>query len=348
MYKLIVRPILFCFDPELVHNITFKLIKFFHFIPGFGSLMRLFFLSHNEALKKDVLGIRFSNPVGLAAGFDKNAKLFSELSNFGFGFIEIGTVTPKAQPGNPKKRVFRITQDNGIINRLGINNDGAEAIINRLKNNKSIIIGGNIGKNTSTPNDKAVEDYLYNFTLLHPYVDYFVVNVSCPNVKEFTQLQDKKFLLDLSKKMESINTSNAKRKPVLLKISPELNSDQLDEIIEIINTSSFDGVVATNTTTSRINLKTNDAKIKAIGNGGLSGKPLKETSNSVIQYLSTKSKKSFPIIGVGGIHTAEDAIEKLRAGADLVQLYTGFVYEGPSLIRKINKLILKNQNISTN
>ena len=348
MYKLIVRPILFCFDPELVHNITFKLIKFFHFIPGFGFLMRFFFLSHNEALKKDILGIRFSNPVGLAAGFDKNAKLFSELSNFGFGFIEIGTVTPKAQPGNPKKRVFRITQDNGIINRLGINNDGAEAIINRLKINKSIIIGGNIGKNTSTPNDKAVEDYLYNFTLLHPYVDYFVVNVSCPNVKEFTQLQDKKFLLDLSKKMESINTSNAKRKPVLLKISPELNSDQLDEIIEIINTSSFDGVVATNTTTSRTNLKTNDAKIKAIGNGGLSGKPLKETSNSVIQYLSTKSNKSFPIIGVGGIHTAEDAIEKLRAGADLVQLYTGFVYEGPSLIRKINKLILKNQNISTN
>ena len=231
---------------------------------------------------------------------------------------------------------------------MGINNDGAEAIINRLKNNKSIIIGGNIGKNTATPNDKAVEDYLYNFTLLHPYVDYFVVNVSCPNVKEFTQLQDKKFLLDLSKKMESINTSNAKRKPVLLKISPELNSDQLDEIIEIINTSSFDGVVATNTTTSRINLKTNNAKIKAIGNGGLSGKPLKETSNSVIQYLSTKSKKSFPIIGVGGIHTAEDAIEKLRAGADLVQLYTGFVFEGPSLIKKINKLILKNQNISTN
>ena len=348
MYKLIVRPILFCFDPELVHNITFKLIKFFHFIPGFGLLMRFFFLSHNEALKKDVLGIRFSNPVGLAAGFDKNAKLFSELSNFGFGFIEIGTVTPKAQPGNPKKRVFRITQDNGIINRLGINNDGVEAIINRLKNNKSIIIGGNIGKNTTTPNDKAVEDYLYNFTHLHPYVDYFVVNVSCPNVKEFTQLQDKKFLLDLSKKMEIINTSNAKRKPVLLKISPELNSDQLDEIIEIINTSSFDGVVATNTTTSRTNLKTNDAKIKAIGNGGLSGKPLKETSNSVIQYLSTKSNKSFPIIGVGGIHTAEDAIEKLRAGADLVQLYTGFVYEGPSLIRKINKLILKNQNISTN
>ena len=310
--------------------------------------MRIFFLSDNEALKKDVLGIRFSNPVGLAAGFDKNAKLFSELSNFGFGFIEIGTVTPKAQPGNPKKRVFRITQDNGIINRLGINNDGVEAIINRLKNNKSIIIGGNIGKNTTTPNDKAVEDYLYNFTHLHPYVDYFVVNVSCPNVKEFTQLQDKKFLLDLSKKMETINSSNAKRKPVLLKISPELNSDQLDEIIEIINTSSFDGVVATNTTTSRTNLKTNDAKIKAIGNGGLSGKPLKETSNSVIQYLSTKSNKSFPIIGVGGIHTAEDAIEKLRAGADLVQLYTGFVYEGPSLIRKINKLILKNQNISTN
>ena len=348
MYKSIVRPILFCFDPELVHNITFKLIKFFHFIPGFGSLMRFFFQLQNEDLKKDVLGIRFSNPVGLAAGFDKNAKLFSELSNFGFGFIEIGTVTPKAQPGNPKKRVFRITQDNGIINRLGINNDGAEAIINRLKNNTSIIIGGNIGKNTTTSNDKAVEDYLYNFTHLHPHVDYFVVNVSCPNVKEFTQLQDKKFLLDLSKKMEIINTSNAKRKPVLLKISPELNSDQLDEIIEIINTSSFDGVVATNTTTSRTNLKTNDAKIKAIGSGGLSGKPLKETSNSVIQYLSTKSKKSFPIIGVGGIHTAEDAIEKLRAGADLVQLYTGFVYEGPSLIKKINKLILKNQNISTN
>ena len=342
MYKLLLRPILFCFDPERVHNVTFKLIKFLHFIPGIGLLIKSIYVNKNKGLEKNILGINFPNPIGLAAGFDKNAKLYKELSNFGFGFIEIGTVTPNAQPGNAKKRVFRITQDSGIINRMGINNEGAISTIKRLKKNKSVIIGGNIGKNTTTPNENALKDYIYNFNELHPYVNYFVVNVSCPNVKEFTQLQDKKFLLELATKLEKINASKKKRKPILLKISPELNNDQLDEIIEIISISAFDGVVATNTTTLRNNLKTTSSKINAIGNGGLSGKPLKQSSTYVIRYLSEKSNQSFPIIGVGGIHSAEDAIEKLNAGADLIQLYTGFIYEGPVLLQKINKLIIEN------
>ena len=341
MYKYILRPILFCFDPEKVHHFTFSAIKFIHLIPGISSLTKNLYSSKDQKLERTVFGVKFPNPVGLAAGFDKNAKLFNQLSNFGFGFIEIGTVTPKSQPGNPKKRVFRIPADKGLINRMGINNDGATTTLTRLKKNKHIIIGGNIGKNTSTPNKDAIADYLFNFNTLHDHVDYFVVNVSCPNVTSFTQLQDKDFLVDLATKMEEINSNKDKRKPILLKIAPNLNTKQLDEIIELINSSGFDGVVATNTSTSRDNLNTSNEKIKAIGNGGLSGKPLTSSSTKVIKYLAQKSNKSFPIIGVGGIHSVEDAMEKINAGADLIQLYTGFIYEGPGLIKKINKQLLK-------
>lgn len=340
MYKLIVRPLLFCFDPEKVHHVTFFLIKLIHTIPGISTLIRKIYVSKNKKLEKTILGIKFPNTVGLAAGFDKNAKLFNQLSSFGFGFIEIGTITPEAQPGNPKKRIFRITKDKGIINRMGINNDGVLATIKRLRENKNTIIGGNIGKNTATPNNEALADYVRNFNELHPFVDYFVINVSCPNVTAFTQLQDKDFLLKLSKSLSEINNKKENRKPILLKISPDLNATQLDEIIELIDTSELDGVVATNTTTSRENLTTSTQKINAIGNGGLSGKPLTESSTAVIKYLSEKSNKSFPIIGVGGIHSVDDAMEKINAGADLIQLYTGFIYEGPKLIKRINKAIL--------
>ena len=342
MYKKIVRPLLFCFDPERVHHLTFFLIRIINKIPGVSSLIRNSYLIENKKLERTILGIKFPNPIGLAAGFDKNAKLFNQLSNFGFGFIEIGTITPNPQPGNPKKRIFRLPKDKGIINRMGINNEGVSATINRLKKNKRTIIGGNIGKNTTTPNNEALADYVRNFKELHPYVDYFVINVSCPNVTAFTQLQDKDFLIKLSDALAKINNDTKKRKPILLKISPDLNSTQLDEIVEIINSTALDGVVATNTTTSRENLTTIDEKVKAIGNGGLSGKPLSKSSTEVIKYLSMKSNKSFPIIGVGGIHSVKDAMEKINAGADLIQLYTGFIYEGPALIKKINSKIIQS------
>ncbi len=286
--------------------------------------------------------MKFKNPVGLAAGFDKNAILYNELANFGFGFIEIGTVTPKPQDGNPKKRIFRLTEDEGLINRMGFNNLGAEDAIQRLKNRKTnIIIGGNIGKNTATSNDDALADYIFNFNTLHDYVDYFVVNVSCPNVKDLTKLQDTPFLLNLLGDLKHINTTKDKPKPILLKIAPDLNNSQLDEVIEIVAETKIDGVIATNTTTSREHLKTNKKRIEEIANGGLSGKPVNARSTEVIRYLSEKSNKAFPIIGVGGIHTPQDAIDKLEAGADLVQVYTGFIYEGPSLMKRINKKIVE-------
>ena len=345
MYKLIIRPILFCFDPEKVHYFSFSLIKWMHYIPGLSSLLKAIYQNNHPQLKREVFGISFPNPVGLAAGFDKEAKLFDELSSFGFGFIEVGTVTPKAQPGNPKKRVFRLKKDTAIINRMGINNHGVEATVKNLKNRKGkVIIGGNIGKNTVTPNENALADYTANFKALHPHVDYFVINVSCPNVNTFTKLQDRDFLIELSNQMNALNNQQKVQKPILLKIAPDLNNEQLDEIIEIVNSTNLAGVVATNTTTSRSELKTDEKLVEKIGNGGLSGQPLKNRSTEVIRYLAQKSKKSFPIIGVGGIHSAADAMEKLEAGADLVQIYTGFIYEGPSLIKKINQKILSKNN----
>ncbi len=341
MYK-IVRFFLFLFNPEFIHHILFKLIRFGAMIPGKMWAWRLMFKVSNSRLEREVFGLTFENPVGLAAGFDKDAKLFDELASFGFGFVEIGTVTPLPQEGNPKPRLFRLKEDSGIINRMGFNNQGLEAVVARLRRKKSnIIIGGNIGKNKETPNDKAVEDYEICFEKLFPYVDYFVVNVSSPNTPGLRDLQEKGPLNVLLNRLQELNSQKEKRKPILLKIAPDLTNEQLDDIIEIVADTKIDGVVATNTTIDRSGLKTDKTKVQAIGSGGLSGQPVKARSTKVIEYLSVKSNKAFPIIGVGGIHSAEDALEKLDAGATLVQMYTGFIYEGPSLIKRINKAILK-------
>ena len=283
----------------------------------------------------------------MAAGFDKNAVLFNELADFGFGFVEIGTLTPKGQEGNPKQRLFRLKDDQGLINRMGFNNDGVAAAIAHLKKNKKkLIIGGNIGKNTGIPLEQYTQDYCDTFYELHPYVDYFVLNVSCPNVGSHAKLQDKDYLLELIGAVQKINAEKPVQKPILLKIAPDLNSHQLDEIIELVAETQIDGVIASNTSTNREGLKTPKDQLETIGNGGLSGLPIKERSTATIQYLAAQSNKAFPIIGVGGIHTAKDALEKIDAGADLVQLYTGFVYEGPRLIKEINKALLNRESAS--
>ena len=342
MYKLIIRPILFLFDPEKVHYFIFSLIRFLCKIPFIPSVFRKLYQVNDKKLARNLFGLHFANPVGLAAGFDKNAVLYNELANFGFGFIEIGTVTPQGQVGNPKKRLFRLKDDQGIINRMGFNNDGVEAAIKNLKKNKhKVIIGGNIGKNTATKLEDYTQDYLEVFRELHPFVDYFVLNVSCPNVGSHAKLNDKKYLLELITECQSQNNLFQIKKPILLKIAPDLNTTQLDEIIALVAETKIDGVIASNTSTTRDNLKVSRERLKEIGNGGVSGQPIKNQSTKVIKYLADTSNKSFPIIGVGGIHSAEDALEKLNAGADLVQIYTGFIYEGPSLIKKINKALLK-------
>lgn len=344
MYKRFIRPLFFIFDPEKIHHVTFALIKTVSRIPGIPSIFRSLYQVNDKRLERKVFGLTFKNPVGLAAGFDKNAVLYNELANFGFGFIEIGTVTPKAQTGNPKKRLFRLIEDNSIINRMGFNNKGVEAAIEQLKKNKGqVLIGGNIGKNTDTLPDKVIEDYKTAFKELHPYVDYFVVNVSCPNVGTFAKLQDKDYLLKLLNELQKINNEFPIQKPILLKIAPDLNNIQLDEVIELVSETKIAGVVASNTSIHREGLKASAAQLAAIGNGGLSGKPIKDRSTQVIKYLAVKSNKAFPIIGVGGIHSPEDALEKINAGADLVQIYTGFIYEGPALVKRINKAILETR-----
>ena len=332
MYKSIIRPLLFKFDPEEVHYFTFSILKNLPF------LAKIFLPKPivDKRLEREVFGLKFKNPVGLAAGFDKDAKMFNELSDLGFGFVEIGTLTPKAQDRNPKKRLFRLKEDAAIINRMGFNNGGVDAAVERLRKNKDVLIGGNIGKNKVTPNENAVEDYIICFEKLFPVVDYFVVNVSSPNTPNLRELQDKEPLTKLLSTLQELNLTKKKPKPILLKIAPDLTDEQLLDIIEIVNNTKIAGVIATNTTISRDGL-TSENKVEV---GGLSGKPLTKRSTEVIRFLSEKSNKSFPIIGVGGIHTADDAIEKLNAGASLVQLYTGFIYEGPQLIKDINKKLL--------
>ena len=342
MYKLFIRRFLFLFDPEKIHYVTFSLIRFLCKVPFFSAIFRAMYLIEDKRLERNLFGITFKNPVGLAAGFDKNAVLYNELANFGFGFIEIGTVTPKGQEGNPKKRLFRLKDDLGIINRMGFNNDGLETAIVQLKKNKGkLVIGGNIGKNTQTSPQNYTNDYEECFKGLHPYVDYFVLNVSCPNVGSHEKLNDKEYLLELISSIQNLNLLEPTQKPILLKIAPDLNNNQLDEIIEIVAETKIDGIIASNTSTSRSGLKASKKHLQEIGNGGLSGLPIKEKSTRVIKYLKDTSNKAFPIIGVGGIHSAEDALEKIEAGADLVQIYTGFIYEGPGLIKQINKALLK-------
>lgn len=338
MYKFLIRPILFNFDPEKVHYFTFRLIKFLNKIPGTKSILKNIYQINHPKLETEVFGLKFKNPVGLAAGFDKDAKLFQELSNFGFGFIEIGTLTPKPQEGNPKKRLFRLKEDQAIINRMGFNNGGVDEAVIRLQKNKGVLIGGNIGKNKLTPNKDAVSDYIYCFNALYDVVDYFVVNVSSPNTPGLRELQDKEPLMALLKTLQTLNQTKPKEKPILLKIAPDLSNEQLLDIIDIVQNSQIAGVIATNTTIERTNLKSNNQNEI----GGLSGKPLSKRSTEVIKFLSKHSNKAFPIIGVGGIHSKQDALDKLEAGASLVQLYTGFVYQGPGLVKEINKAIIEN------
>lgn len=343
MYKLLIRPILFLLDPEKVHYLSFSAISILSKI-GFSGFFRNCYGMEDKRLEREVFGLKFKNPVGLAAGFDKNAKLYNELSDFGFGFIEIGTLTPKPQSGNPKKRLFRLKADKAIINRMGFNNEGVLEAVKNLQKKHRVLIGGNIGKNKVTPNAEAINDYMICFEALFDHVDYFVVNVSSPNTPGLRELQDKEPLTALlravkQKNTEVSNEKSVKEKPILLKIAPDLNEDQLLDIISIVTESKIDGIIATNTTIAREDLKSDTAITSETG--GLSGKPLTTRSTEVIRFLSEKSNKAFPIIGVGGIHSAKDALEKLEAGADLVQLWTGFVYEGPALIKKINKAILK-------
>ena len=345
-YKVILRPLLFCFDPERVHYFTFSVLRFINKTPLVSTIFNSFYQFEDKRLEREVFGLKFKNPVGLAAGFDKDATLYKELSNLGFGFIEIGTLTPKPQDGNPKKRLFRLKSDSAIINRMGFNNGGVLEAVERLKkNNGQVLIGGNIGKNKVTPNENATDDYVICFNALYDLVDYFVVNVSSPNTPNLRELQEKEPLTKLLQTLQDLNDQKAvtlslsNGKPILLKIAPDLTDEQLVDIIDIVNETNIAGVIATNTTISRDGL-TSENKVET---GGLSGKPLTKRSTEVIRFLAEKSNHAFPIIGVGGIHSAEDAIEKLNAGASLVQLYTGFIYEGPQLIAAINKKILKTQ-----
>jgi dihydroorotate dehydrogenase len=346
MYKSVIRPLLFRFDPEKVHHFTFSSIRFLQTVPGVSALFRSAYKVEDKSLEREVFGLKFKNPVGLAAGLDKDAKLYKELANCGFGFIEIGTLTPKPQEGNPKTRVFRLREDSAIINRMGFNNGGVQAAVKRLKANPvgkgHVLIGGNIGKNKDTPNDNAISDYEICFDELYDYVDYFVVNVSSPNTPNLRELQDKEPLTKLLSTLQAKNNGKPKAKPMLLKIAPDLTDGQLLDIIAIVKETAIAGVIATNTTISRDGLQSENR----YQNGGLSGKPLSKRSTEVIRFLSEKSGKAFPIIGVGGIHSPEDALEKLKAGASLIQLYTGFIYEGPGLVRKINERLLSESQKS--
>lgn len=340
MYKLFIRPFLFSLDPEKAHHFTFKYLKFIHKIPLVPLLIRKIYNVEHPSLHREVFGLHFKNPIGLAAGLDKDAKLYKELANLGFGFIEIGTITPKPQLGNPKKRLFRLIEDQGIINRMGFNNEGVEAAVKRLKKNTNVLIGGNIGKNKTTPNEEAVNDYLICFEQLFNYVDYFVVNVSSPNTPNLRTLQEKEPLKQLLSTLQNTNLIHKNPKPILLKIAPDLTDEQLSDIIEIVQETHIAGVIATNTTIGREGLVSDNQK----ETGGLSGKPLKSRSTEVIRFLSEKSNHAFPIIGVGGIFSEIDALEKLEAGASLIQLYTGFIYEGAGLIKRINKRLIANSN----
>ena len=343
MYK-IIRWFLFKLNTESAHHFTFFILNIIFKIPGIGWIFRENFVLNDNRLGVDLFGLHFKNRVGLAAGFDKDAKLYQQLSNFGFGFIEIGTVTPLAQPGNEKPRMFRLPKDNALLNRMGFNNQGVVAAAKRLKEKKAtVIIGGNIGKNKNTSNEDAVHDYLTCFETLYDVVDYFVVNVSSPNTPNLRDLQDKEPLTKLLMNLVELNNKKIKPKPILLKIAPDLTNSQLDDIIEIVDTTKIHGVIATNTTIDRNLLQNEREYALTLGLGGLSGKPLTKRSTEVIQYLHDQSKGAFPIIGVGGIHCADDAMEKIKAGASLVQLYTGFIYEGPSLIKQINYQLLREK-----
>ncbi|SEL12126.1 quinone-dependent dihydroorotate dehydrogenase [Parapedobacter koreensis] len=339
MYKL-VKPFLFSLDPESAHRLVSGGLRSVSKLWGSKRLLKSIYGYHHPALEREVFGLKFKNPVGLAAGFDKNAEYVEEMAALGFGFIEIGTVTPRPQPGNDKPRLFRLVEDQALINRMGFNNQGVDVAATRLrhlKNRQHIIIGGNIGKNKTTPNEEAVSDYIKCFDALFDVVDYFVVNVSSPNTPGLRALQDKEPLTHILNTLQQRNLKGGVAKPLLLKIAPDLTDLQLDDIITIVQDTGIAGVIATNTTIDRHGLR--DEQRWRAEMGGLSGLPLARRATEVIRYLATKSNHAFPIVGVGGIHSPQDALEKLEAGASLVQLYTGFIYEGPGLIKRICKKI---------
>ncbi|MCB2378907.1 quinone-dependent dihydroorotate dehydrogenase [Hymenobacter sp. BT635] len=344
MYKALLKPLLFQLDAEQAHHFVFDNLRRSCRLPGTKALLRSLYDFVHPGLEREVFGLKFRNPVGLAAGFDKNAELTDELATMGFGFVEIGTVTPRAQPGNPTPRLFRLPQDEALINRMGFNNEGAAAAAQRLRRRHStIIIGGNIGKNKDTPNEQAAADYVASFETLFDTVDYFVVNVSSPNTPNLRQLQEKEPLIRLLQQVQERNLAKPKPKPLLLKIAPDLTDGQLDDILTIAAETRLSGLVATNTTIARDGLNTDPGQLAAVGAGGLSGRPLRQRSTDVIRYLHRHSAGGLPIIGVGGIGSAADALEKLAAGASLVQLYTGFIYEGPALVKRINQAVVAAQ-----
>lgn len=342
MYRLLIRRILFSFPAETAHAITFKLLHILRFIPFSKSIIRAIYRVRDKEgdLRRDVFGLTFRNPIGLAAGLDKNGEFYNDLGNFGFSFVEIGSLTPEPQPGNPKPRVFRLIEDNAIINRMGINNKGVKYTVAQLqKRIPNVIIGGNIAKASTTPNSEAYKDYERAFSLLYDYVDYFTINVSCPNVKDLTVLQDIGYLSEIMDHLLTLRRYYDDYRPILLKISPDIPYDHVDRIVELALSSGLDGIIATNTTNSRDGLKADPEKVKAIGNGGLSGLPLYEKSLAMIRHINSKTGGILPIIGVGGIMTPEQAKEMLDAGASLIQIYTGFIYNGPGIVRKILKYL---------
>lgn len=339
MYKSVIRPILFLMSPERVHGVTAWVLRAAGKL-GLRGVIASVFTYRDKSLERDVFGVRFRNPVGLAAGFDKDGRLYRDLGAFGFGFIEVGTVTPQPQPGNPRPRLFRLKQDRALINRMGFNNNGVEAMVRNLRRrNKGLVIGGNLGKNTITPNEQAPADYLRMFRSLYQYVDYFVINVSCPNVKDVTALQNTANLMAILDPLFDFRRGQNEYRPILVKISPDLPRDHVDDIVKVLIDTQLDGLVAVNTTTTREGLATPESKVAAMGAGGLSGAPLTERSIEMVRYLHEKTEGRYPIIGVGGIMTPEDAQRMLDAGASLVQVYTGFIYEGPSFVKRICRQI---------
>lgn len=348
MYKQIIRPILFQLSPETIHRIVIVALRTIHYIPGARILLKSLFSVRHSSLEREVFGIRFRNPIGIAAGFDKDAEVYKELLSLGFGFTEVGTVTPKPQPGNPRPRLFRLPKDLALINRMGFNNHGMENAVRNLRYRKPHqIIGGNLGKNTLTPNEAAPADYLRLFRALYEYVDYFVINVSCPNVANLTCLQDKDNLKEILRGLIEFRRGQNQYRPILLKISPDLSIPQIDDMISVLVESGLDGIVATNTTTHRDGLQTDPEIVASIGKGGLSGAPLTKRSIEVVRYIHKKTQGRFPIIGVGGIMTEEDAVAMLQAGASLIQVYTGFIYNGPSFVKRICKRLRKEAETET-
>ncbi|MCK9304451.1 MAG: quinone-dependent dihydroorotate dehydrogenase [Bacteroidales bacterium] len=337
MYKLL-KPLFFSFSAETAHKMVVNLLLFLRYIPFSGKIIRMLYHYKNPKLEKEVMGLKFDNPIGLAAGFDKNGDIYNDMANFGFGFIEIGSLTPFEQIGNPKPRIFRLTQDNALINRMGINNKGVRHAVRSLENKKpEVIIGGNISKCSSTPNDLAAKDYEKCFAQLYDFVDYFTINVSCPNVKGLTQLQNISMLSEIVDRLTALRRFYDNYRPILLKVSPDLTNEQLDEVIELILVSGLDGVVAANTTLKRENLVSDPQIVKSAGDGGLSGAPLFDRTLEIIRYICKKSNGVLPVIGSGGITTVDRAQEMLDAGASLVQIYTGFIYNGPGFVKQILK-----------